>query len=285
MRAMLPDRRCPRPADLRLSGAQRGVLHRRDVAELVALVSDDLDHCGTRPVAGRDQAAAPSALVRHVRGSHPSQSPHRAPALRDRGARAPPPGGRRQAVDRIGRRRRAPDLPRSPYDERVTRLAEAWERPETASRSTRRLALIDASHLGGVSGAGRSSLSWLPARQQPVVPWPRLVDEDVVGEGLGRAHDRVSPCSPPLPVIESMTLDAYSVGASSHTRKRRPDDRARVHPAVLVEVGVKHPRCQRLTRLQRNRSSACAHDHARDPLRCAAAAHRAAEVPTSGATM
>jgi hypothetical protein len=42
---------------------------------------------------------------------------------------------------------------------------------------------------------------------------------------------------------------------------------ARVHPAVLVEVGVEHPRRQRLTELDRKGSSAGAHDHARDPLR------------------
>jgi hypothetical protein len=48
---------------------------------------------------------------------------------------------------------------------------------------------------------------------------------------------------------------------------RGVDDRAAIHPAVLVEVGVEHPRRQRLTELKGNRSSACAHNHACNPLR------------------
>ena len=41
----------------------------------------------------------------------------------------------------------------------------------------------------------------------------------------------------------------------------------RVHPAVFVEVGVEHPGSQRLAKVDRNRRSAGADDHARDPLR------------------
>jgi hypothetical protein len=48
---------------------------------------------------------------------------------------------------------------------------------------------------------------------------------------------------------------------------RGADDRAAIHPAVLVEVGVEHRRRQRLTELKGNRSSACARNHACNPLR------------------
>jgi hypothetical protein len=43
------------------------------------------------------------------------------------------------------------------------------------------------------------------------------------------------------------------------------DDRAGIHPAILV--GVEQPRLQRLTELNRTRSSAGAHNHPRNPLR------------------
>jgi hypothetical protein len=53
----------------------------------------------------------------------------------------------------------------------------------------------------------------------------------------------------------------------------------------LLEVGVEHPRREWLAELEWDRGSAGADDHARDPLSgCAAAANRAAAVPTSGPT-
>ena len=56
----------------------------------------------------------------------------------------------------------------------------------------------------------------------------------------------------------------HSAGDLVH---RGLDDGARVHPAVLLEVGVEHPRLQRLAELERDGGSAGADDHAREPLR------------------
>jgi hypothetical protein len=46
----------------------------------------------------------------------------------------------------------------------------------------------------------------------------------------------------------------------------RADDRARIHHAVLVQIGVENPRFQRFAEFERYRGSAGADDHAREPL-------------------
>ena len=89
-----------------------------------------------------------------------------------------------------------------------------------------------------------------------------------LGQLLGIPADVAHRFGEAVPVVAVQVVGAdvvrYPARDSVHGRA---DDRARVHLAVFVEVGVEHPRRQWLTELQRNRSSARAHDHAREPLR------------------
>ena len=87
------------------------------------------------------------------------------------------------------------------------------------------------------------------------------------GQLLGIPADVAHRLDEAVAVVAGEVVRADVVGDAARDRvHRRVDDRARVHPAVLVEVGVEHPRPERLTELERNRGSAGADDHARDPL-------------------
>ena len=89
-----------------------------------------------------------------------------------------------------------------------------------------------------------------------------------LGQLLGIAADVAHRLDEAVAVVAGEVVGADVVGhPAGDGVHRRVDDRARVHLAVLVEVGVEHPRPERLAELERNRGSACADDQARDPLR------------------
>src|SRR5215469_3337067 len=85
---------------------------------------------------------------------------------------------------------------------------------------------------------------------------------------LGIPADVAHRLDEAVAAVAGQVVRADVVGYAARDRvRRRADDHARVHPAVLVEVGVEHPGRQRLAELDRDRGSAGAHDYAGDPLR------------------
>jgi hypothetical protein len=88
------------------------------------------------------------------------------------------------------------------------------------------------------------------------------------GKLLGVPADVAHRLDEAVAVVAVEVVRADVVGHPAGDRvHRHTDDRARIHPAVLVEVGVEHPRRQRIAEVEWHRRSARAHDHARDPLR------------------